>query len=249
VACTVEGVNSYRSVIQMTEPGVPAISMTDGARLTLAGVGLTGTGVTDAASGVVLARSAAANTFGLIFDDVVIQQFGGDGIHGVEANVIVSSFKKVTCESLGGFGFNLTGVPGGAAGTSVDFASCYAVACAKSGFHLQKMNYSRLGACGVDSSGTGYVLEECEGIAFAGCGTEGVIAGAAGGMYADGTSFRVDDSSGVDFGYGCWTYGNSHLVLHVSGGSSGVRGVIAENSPTAGALGAVAVDSGCSYGL
>ena len=247
VACTLEGENSYRSVLKMTSSAQPAISMTDGARLTIKGVGLTGTGITGTAPGLQILRQANPSTFGLLLDDVVIQQFGGDGINAVEANLIVSSLRRVTCENLGGFGFNVTGVPGGAAGTSVAFTSCFATACAKSAYRLQKMNYSRFDACAADACGTGYVLEDCQGIGFTASGTEGIAATGTD-MHSDGTSFRVDGCTGIDFGDACWTYGNSHLVLRVSGGSVNVRGHITENSPLPAAAGAVMVDSGSQYG-
>jgi hypothetical protein len=246
--CTIEGTGSYSSVLRVTVPGQPAISMTDCSHVTIRGVGLTGPGAAaGTAPGLLIGRSRAPNTFGLLLDDVVIQHFGGDGISAVRANVIVSVFRRVTCENLSGCGFDLTGVPGGPAGTSTSLTACYAVACGKSAYHLQKMNYCAFSACAADACGTGYVLEECQGISLAACGTEGIVATGAT-MYTDGTSFRADRCEGVDFGTACWTYGNAGLVLRISGTSRNIRGRIAENAPAESAVGAVLVDSGSEYG-
>jgi hypothetical protein len=246
--CTVEGSGSYCSVLKVTAAGQSAISMTDCSHFTARGVGLTGPGVTaGTAPGIAIARSRAPNTFGLLLDDVVIQHFGGDGISALKANVIVSAFRRVTCENVTGCGFSLTGVPSGAAGTSTSLTACFAVACGKSAYHLQKMNYSSFSACAADACGTGYILEECQGISFAACGAEGIAATGAT-MYTDGTSFRADRCDGVDFGTACWTYGNTGLVLRVSGASRNIRGRIAENTPAVSAVGAVLVDSGSEYG-
>jgi hypothetical protein len=249
IACAIEGAGSYRSVIQQVTPGQAGLTLVDGQRLTLSGVGFTGPGTTGpVAAGISMTRAVAANTPLLFFEDVVVQQFSGNGIDGPEANVIVSTFNRVVCESLGGFGFSLTGVPGGAAGTSVSFNSCYAVACGKAGYSLMKMCYSSLNACACDSSGAGYVFQDCQGVALTACGAESLAATGTD-MYSDGTNFRVDGCDGVDFGNACWTYGNSHYVLHVSGGSVNVKADrIGENSPAAVALGYALVDSGSQLG-
>jgi hypothetical protein len=248
VGCTIEGSGSYCSVLKVTATGQPAISMTDCSHFTARGIGLTGPGMAKGtAPGIAIARSRAPNTFGLLLDDVVIQQFGGNGISAIRANVIVSAFRRVTCENVTGSGFDLTGIPGAAAGTSTSLTACYAVACAKSAYHLQKMNYCSFSACAADACGTGYVLEECQGISFAACGAEGIAATGTT-PYTDGTSFRADRCDGVDFGTACWTYGNAGLVLRVSGASRNIRGRIAENAPAASAAGAVLVDSGSEYG-
>ena len=176
-----------------------------------------------------------------------MQQFGGDGIAAPQGNLIVSHFDRVTCTNVGGSGFNLTGVPGGSAGTSVKLTSCYAVGCGGAGYVLSKMCYSALSACACDSSGAGYVLSGCQGVALDACGTEGLTASGTG-MCTDGTSFRVDGCDGIDL-RGCWTYANPRYVLHVSGGSANVRvGRIGENSPLRSALGHTLVDSGSQLG-
>jgi hypothetical protein len=248
-SCVITGAGSYQSVLQMTQPGQPGLEMIDGARLTLDGVGFTGPGGSGGtAPGLSITRKNNPNTFGLRFNDVVIQQFAGNGIDAPQANIIVSQFSKVTCESLGGFGFNITGVPGGAAGTSLQLSSCYAVACGLAGYYFQKMNYTALTGCGCDGCGAGYVFSACQGIALNACGTEGLTATGSG-MINDGTSFRVDNCDGVDFGSGCWTYANSHLVLHVSGSSMNVRAErIGENTPLPVALGHTLIDSGSQFG-
>jgi hypothetical protein len=250
MATAVTGAGSYHSVLQQMQPGASGLTMTDGQRLMLSGVGITGPGSSQGstspspASGVQLRRVSQPNTALLFFEDVVIQQFPGDGIDASVANVIVSKFSRVVCESLGGSGFSLSGVPGGSAGTSCSFDACYAVACKQAGFSLAKMCYTSLAACAVDSSGAGYVFEACEGIGLTACGAESLIATGSG-ILTDGTAFRVDDCDGVDFGYGCWNYANSHYVLHVSGNSRNIRaGRIGENTPLPSALGHTLVDSG-----
>jgi hypothetical protein len=255
VGCTIEGTGAYTSVLKVTTPGQPAIAMTDCSHVTMRGIGLTGPGrAAGSAPGLLVVRDRAPNTFGLLLDDVVIQHFGGDGISAVRANLIVSAFRRVTCENLNGSGFDLTGVPDGAAGTSTSLTACFAVACGKSAYHLQKMNYCAFSACAADACGTGYVFEDCQGISVncqgisvTACGAEGILA-AGSTMYTDGTSFRADHCDGVDFGGACWTYGNAGLVLRVSGASRNIRGRIAESSPAESATGAVLVDSGSEYG-
>jgi len=246
--CTIEGTGAYTSVLKVTAPGQPAIAMTDCSHVTMRGVGLTGPGRAEGtAPGLLIVRSQAPNTYGLLLDDVVIQHFGGDGISAVRANLIVSAFRRVTCENVNGCGFDLTGVPSGAAGTSTSLTTCFAAACGKSAYHLQKMNYCAFSACAADACGTGYVLEDCQGVSLTACGTEGIVATGTT-MYTDGTSFRADRCDGVDFGTACWTYGNAGLVLRVSGTSRNIRGRIAENAPADSAVGAVLVDSGSEYG-
>jgi hypothetical protein len=252
MATAITGAGSYHSVLQQQAPGVPGLVMTDGERLMLSGVGITGPGAGSAApgsaGGVLLRRVSKPNTALLFFEDVVIQQFPGNGIDGPSANVIVSKFTRVVCESLGSSGFSLSGVPNGPAGTSSSFDACYAVACAAAGFSLAKMCYSSLSACAVDSSGAGYVFEACQGISLAACGTEGIWATGTD-LLRDGTSFRVEACDGVDFGNGCWTFGNNHYVLHVSGNSRNIRaGRIGENTPLPSALGHTLIDSGSQLG-
>jgi hypothetical protein len=250
-----QGNGSYSSVIKMTTPGVSALVGVDVARVTLSGIGLTGTGVPKPgavvtppiANGISLSRKSAANTYGLSFDDVCIQQFTGSGIDAAEANIIVSRFTRVTCEVLSENGFYISGAEGGASGTSLSLEACYANACGEAGYYLENMTYVSLNACACDASATGYVLSECQGVSLTACGTED-IGGSGNAMYNDGTSFRVDGCNGVDFGSSCWTYQNGHYVLHVSGSSSNIRaGRIGENSPLPSALGHTLVDSGSQF--
>jgi hypothetical protein len=246
----IEGGGSYSSVIKMLDPGVSAITGVDVSRITLSGIGFTGTGKTAAsvAHGISLSRSEAANTFGLSFEDVCIQEFSGSGIDAPEANIIVSKFTRVVCETLGENGFYITGVENGASGTSLSMDACYANAVGEAGYYLEKMTYISLNACACDASAVGYVFSDCQGVSVNGCGTEGIV-GVGDLMYNDGTSFRVDGCDGVDLGSGCWTYQNSHYVLHVSGSSMNVRcGRIGENSPLSTALGHTLVDSGSQLG-
>jgi len=248
-AAVIEGAGSYKSVLQQLTPGQAGLTLIDGQRLTLSGVGITGPGITGPqAAGISLTRAQAANTALLFFEDVIVQQFAGNGIDGPQANIIVSTFNRVVCENLGGTGFNLTGVPGGSAGTSTSLTGCYAVACKKAGYNLAKMCYSALTGCACDSSGAGYVLQQCEGVSLSGCGTESIVATGTD-ILSDGTSFRADACDGIDFGSGCWTYANGHYVLRVSGGSRNIRaGRIGENSPLPTALGHTLVDSGSQLG-
>ncbi len=245
---SVGGINSYRSVIYQKTSSQPCFVGVDTQRITLRGLGLTGPGVAvGTAPGISLSRNVNPNTYGLLFEDVAIQQFGGNGIDGPAANVIVSGFERVTFGHIGGIGINLTGVPGGPAGTSVLFKSLYANDCGLAGYVLAKMNYSELEACACDNSGAGYVFQDCQGIGVKACGTE-MIAATGEDMLSDGTCFRVDGCDGVDFGGSCWTRGNSHYVLHVSGRSVNIRGGrIGENEPLPSALGHTLVDSGSQY--
>jgi hypothetical protein len=134
LATTICGVGSYRSVIVQTTPGQPVIAGVDTvSRLVLSGVGITGPGKGNGnAPGIRLTREYSPNIFGLDFDDVVVQQCGGDGIEG--SNVIVSTFNRVIAEMCGGKGFNLYGVEGGTAGTSVVANGCYGNAKRRSRF-------------------------------------------------------------------------------------------------------------------
>jgi hypothetical protein len=244
--CTIEGAGSYRSILKVTSIN-PGLVLADSSRLNISGIGITGNGQNGNAPGISITRKSAPNTFGVRLTDVIIQQFGGNGIDGPSANLIVSKFTGVVCENVGGIGINLTGVPNGSAGTSVVLEGCYANACKQAGYYLEKMNYSVLSCCACDASGAGYILNQCQGISLEACGAEGVMATGAS-TINDGTNFRINDCDGVDLGSGCWTYGNSHYVLHVSGNSMNIRaGRIGENSPLPSALGHTLVDSGCNY--
>ena len=240
LAPSITGEGSYRSVIQVRAPG-PGIMGTDVARLTLRGVGITGAGkAAGSAAGIELARSASPNTFGLNFDDVVVQQFGGNGV--ALSNPIVSRLTGVIAENCGQCGFYLSGVIGGASGTSTVLSACYGNACGLAGYYIDTMTYIQLAGCAADGNAAGYVIERSQGVVLSACGAEGTVAGGVG-LMADGTSFRVDASSAVSLD-DCWCYGNPAVTTHISGGSTRIRVRVKDNSPAASAVAALVVDTG-----
>jgi hypothetical protein len=241
MAAAITGDGSYRSIIQQSSPLNPGLAGTDTARVTLQGIGVTGPGKgPGSAHGIQLERSASPNTFGLNFDDVIVQAFGGHGIS--LSNPIVSHLDKVIAENCGQCGFYLAGAAGGAAGTSTVLTACYGNSCGQAGYWLATMTYSVLSGCAADGNGAGYVIEQCEGITLTSCGAEGTVVNGKT-LASDGTSFRVDASSGIALDY-CWCYANPAVTTHVSGGSTRVRVKVKDNSPAATATAALVVDAG-----
>ena len=93
-ATTITGPGSYKAVLSMATPGVSALTGTDTSRITLRGIGLTGPGQNSGSGdGIHFSRSANPNTFGLVLDDVIVQEFGGNGIW--LSNPIVSTCNRV----------------------------------------------------------------------------------------------------------------------------------------------------------
>lgn len=190
--------------------------------------------------GIRLTLSANPCTVGLSFDNVTVRDFGSDGID--LANPIVSSFRLVTARGNSGHGWNVHGVPGGAAGTSCRFDACYADQNYQSGFRLENMTYCGLGSCAADLNGIQYELVNCQGVELAASGCETPVNRSVG---YPGHQVVVRGGFGVVLD-ALWTYESLTRSLWVT---DNARGVVvrsmAENTPKAEATHCVVVDSGC----
>lgn len=205
--------------------------------LTIIGTG----GTTNTA--VSFTRSTNADIAGLRFTRVQITGFGT----GMDlSNPITSVFDQVEIDSCT-VGFYLHGVlgAGGSAGTSCAFLNCYANGCTQTGFRLDNMTYCSFTSCAADSCGIGYELIEAgtQGIAFLGCGSESLVSG---GANYPGLAWKINAAVGVSLD-GCFTYNLPNNSIWVTGNASAVRvGGFSENSPQAGVVNSIKVDTGCS---
>ena len=174
---------------------------------------------------------------------VGIYSFGSHGIY-IE-NAIVSHFDRVMTLESGGDGFYITGVLGGAAGTSCSFTACYANGNALRGYRLQKMTYCHFDACAADSNGIGYDIMGCQGVTLTACGAESQEI--KNGL--DGTSFKIEDTSAGDHNYGigvhnCWTFNQPSKSLDVVGSQFAIEIFgFAENTPDSAATACVEIDN------
>jgi hypothetical protein len=180
----------------------------------------------------------------LNFTNMAVQNFGS---HGIElANPITSVFINSTCRTNGGRGWYITGVPGGASGTSCSFEACYANDNALDGWYIQTMTYCVLNACAADTNATGYVIAGCGGITLNACGAEGTVAKHS----LSGDSFVITEDSASSPSNcivmnGCWTYENNAVALLITGGSSNITVFsFTENSPLGAATSSISTIAG-----
>ena len=146
------------------------------------------------------------SSFNNHMDNVVVRDFGGDGIF--LQVMCMSTFSNVTTARCGGHGFNITGrastPPGtGGAGTSCTFDSCFASSNAGNGWHINSYGYSVWNACGADSNtGHGY------------CITNTLTIYLSGGLVFNGCGAEVNNGNGVDIGGTGSTYPITGVVIN-----------------------------------
>lgn len=230
------GMGRLVSTIHQSSTTVDGLKGVDIDSFTMRNMGLQGPG-SGTGHGIIITRSTRANSYRIDVDTAYIRSFGGDGIN--ISNAIVSTFSNVISETNGGYGFNLYGVSGGAAGTSCLFSNCYANGNTNNGYHLDTMTYCAFVACAADSNPVGYEVVgangESQGISFLGCGAE-----------SSPTGFEINDGRGIGL-MNCWTYACSGKSFWVTGSAQAITLIgCAENSPATGATASFQVDSGCS---
>jgi hypothetical protein len=191
--------------------------------------------------GIHLTRSANPNTAKIDLKRVVVYNFGGDGIN--MSNPIVTTFDSVSSIANGGHGFNLYGVSGGAAGTSVSFeGGCYALANKQAGFRFYKMAYCSGTGTAAEGNGINYLVDTCEGISLLAPGCESPLNQS--GSYP-GIGWKITNSVSIGI-YNPWSYEAIDVSWWVTGASTGIQLVgPRENTPN-GATYSIQVDSGCT---
>lgn len=195
-----------------------------------------------AGNGIFLERQQSDDTHFICLENVHVQNVGGAAFK--ISNPIVSKFDRCVATNCG-TGFDMEGVPNGAAGTSTAWVACYANACGQKGYHLFKMAYSGLLACAADKNGQGYHIEDCDGVAVVASGAE--VTTAKNGL--DGTSFLVTNSRGINV-VSPFTWQNGADAIRVESNSQGVfvQGAV-ENEPVASASASIHVQQGSTAAL
>jgi hypothetical protein len=243
----IQGSNSYASIINyLGDPNQSWLQGTDMEHLVLRDFGVNGPSWGSApvggGHGIDLIRAANPDTHFIAMENVHVQNCGGSAFR--ISNPIVSTLTRCVATNSGR-GFELYGIPGGAAGTSVVMSACYANNCGHEGYALSKMAYTALAGCAADHNGTGYHLYDCDGIGMVGCGAE--VTAAKNGM--DGTSFSVQNSRGVSL-MSPFTWSNGADAIQVGGGSQNVTVMGAvESEPTGTATASIRVQPGSTVSL
>lgn len=238
--CAQGPVSTFAGVTVLNQTGTSAngISSVDLQDVTVQGLTLKGPG-SGSGVGFYSVLSGNGSQEHLAFQDVTIENFGGNGLE--LQNPIVSRFDRVTVTGCTGKGFYIRGTSAGAAGTSCNFNACYAVSCGTAGWHIYNMTYCALNACASDTNGNGYLIDTCDGgITLNGCGSEATLAKNG----FDGTSFKITGSNGVSL-LGCFTYAQDAVMIWVTGSSNNVLiGGVVENTPGGAATASIKSDSG-----
>lgn len=205
------------------------------------GPAVPGSGITTG-TGLFIDRVDRDNTYKLQLDNVYLRHFGAYGLD--VSNAITSVWNLVIAEECG-TGFNIHGVSGGSAGTSITLNGCYANGCYKTGFLVDTMVYMTFNSCAADSCGIGYEIigaaNHTQGITFNACGTESLE-----NKDTDhpGIGWKIDGGFGIGL-YNCWNFKNIHTVYWVTGGARAITMIgCTENSPEPSAQYSFKVDTG-----
>jgi hypothetical protein len=235
---TIQGSGQNKTQVRQHTPNSDCFSGVDVEYITFKDIQAFGAG-SGTGIGIHLTLTSNASIDKLHFQNVVVYNFGGDGIN--IANAILSTFVNVSCISNKGHGFNFVGGTGGAVGTSVAMSGCYALSNVQAGYRFYSMAYSSLNGCASQGNGIGYLIDTCQSISLLGCGNESPVNNST--SYP-GTSFKVTGSTSVGI-YNSWVYKTVGAAWLVTGSSSGVQIFGArENSPTGTATASIQVDSG-----
>lgn len=218
-----QGAGEDASVISQTSTSADTFAATDQRYITVRDLQLTGPG-SGSGRGIAFLHSSAA-VAGISLTNVIVQDFGGDGIH--LETVITSALTTVRSQSNGGHGFFVNG------GTSVSFKACYANANTGNGYEIDGMNYMQLDACAADACTIGYAINGSSAVVLNGCGSETCtdgfkVLGASANIVMQGC--KVQTETGIGF----WVTGSSVFCFML-----GCR----EASPN-GATASFQVDSG-----
>lgn len=230
---TLMGVGQVASIIHQTSSSANALTGVDVFNVAIQDLQLQGPAA-GTGNGLAFTRSVQDNVRYLTLQNVYIRQFGNDGI--AVSNCIVSQFTRVISENNGRFGFYFYGVVSGAAGTSVGFDACYANTNTNTGFNLYNMAYSSINACASEGQPINYLLDNCQGVAIMGSGSEIMTSG--------GVGFKVNGGIGNTL-ISCWDLTNRGIAFWITGSPSSINLIgLVENSPGAGATASLKVDVG-----
>lgn len=247
---SLKAVDGHGSTIRQATTSANALTGVDVVNFSLRDITIAGATDSSPAStgkGISITRSARPDTFRVNLERVIVHSHGGDGID--ISNPITSHFENVEVRNCAGHGFNIHGVSGGAAGTSVVFAGTYANTNIKAGYRLDTMAYCAFVGAAADGNGIGYEVVACQSVSFTGCGAEaqlnnnGVAAGYA------GYSWKITGGYGVTL-TGCWAYAQPAIALWITGSAQAVvaTGFI-ENSPAGTATACIKTDAGVTSTL
>lgn len=219
-----QGAGEDVAILSQTSTSADTLSATDKRFITIRDLQLTGPS-SGTGRGIAFLHSAAA-VAGISLENVIVQNFGGDGIH--LETVITSALTKVRSQGNGGHGFFANN------GTSVSFKACYANANTGNGYELDAMNYMQLDSCASDSNVIGYSVNGSSAVVLNACGSESCTDG-----------YKVLGSSANIVLQGCKVLGETAIGFWVTGSSVfcfllGCR----EASPGVGATASFQVDSG-----
>lgn len=239
----IRGDGQDKTYIRQASTTADCLTGVDISYLSLADIQLFGPG-SGSGCGLKLTRSIADATPKISLTNVVVYNFGSDGVD--ISNPIVSTFVGVSAIANGGHGFDLHGVDGGAAGTSVSMVGCYGNANQQAGYNLRKLAYSSLQGCAADHNGIGYLIEASEGITLVGCGCETPTNRSAG---YPGIGYKVTGSTSVGL-LNTWLTGSLGVGWLVTGSSTAVQLIgPRESAPSGGATAFVKVDAGSRAAL
>jgi Pectate lyase superfamily protein len=220
----IQGAGEDVCIISQTSTTADTLAATDQRYITVRDIQLTGPG-SGTGRGIAFLHSAAA-VAGINLENVIVQDFGGDGIH--LETVITSALTKVRSQSNGGHGVFANN------GTSLSLKACYANANTGNGYELDAMNYMQLDSCAADNDTIGYSVNGSSAVVLNACGSESCtdgykILGASANIVLQGC--KVIGETGIGF----WVTGNSTFCFVL-----GCR----EASPGGGATASFQVDSG-----
>jgi Pectate lyase superfamily protein len=213
------------TILSQTSTSADTLSATDQRYITVTDLQLSGPS-SGTGRGIAFLHSSAT-VAGINLTNVIVQDFGGDGIH--LETVITSTLTKVRSQSNGGYGFFVNN------GTSVSFKACYANAITgAAGYEIDSMDYVQLDSCAADNCVIGYDVNGSSAVVLNACGAEEPvngfkILGAAANIVLQGC--RVLGETGIGF----WVTGSSTFCFLL-----GCR----EASPGVGATASFQVDSG-----
>lgn len=229
---TLRGAGRESSFISQSSTTAKGIIGTDISSVVLEGFLLQGPN-SGSGIGIDLGWSSYGNLYSMVFRDLWVRRWGGDGIK--LQTPIVSHFDHIVSDSNGGHGFNLW-----QAGTSCTFTSCWARNNAQAGYRFFESVYMALTGCAADNNGIAYLVDSAQSIGFFSCGSEGSLLN--GGSY-NGFGWKITNSSVISL-YACWITDNRNLGVWITGGSQAISLNIADNSPNGTAVHFVQTDSG-----
>ena len=193
-----QGAGQDITILSQTSTSADTLTATDKRYIAVRDMQLTGPS-SGTGRGVAFLHSAAT-VASISLANLIVQNFGGDGIH--LETVITSSLTGVRSQSNGGHGFFVNN------GTSVTWQACYGNGNTGNGYEIDSMNYCDLNGCGSDSNAIGYSINGSSAVVLNGCGSEACatgfkILGAAANISLLACKVQTETSIGF------WVTGNS----------------------------------------